>query len=138
MSLIEIIGIVSGVLTAIGGTGYFTYIFAKARYLQEVEKLKVEVLQAQKVAETTEIENGVKVIDLYKSALDDLNNRYEKKYRELELSSNEKLASLDELYKRKEAHLMKEVEFHAKQSALFEKMYNEKVKEHNKYKREHP
>lgn len=138
MSVIEILGIVTGIITAIGGTGYFTYIFAKSKYLQEVEKLKVEVLQAQKTAETTEIENGTKVVDLYKNALDDLNNRYEKKYQELEASSNKKLAALDELYKQKEAHLMKEIEFHAKQSALFEKMYKEEVKKHNSYKRLHP
>ena len=138
MSVIEILGIVTGIVTAIGGTGYFTYIFAKSKYLQEVEKLKVEVLQAQKTAETTEIENGTKVVDLYKNALDDLNNRYEKKYQELEASSNKKLAALDELYKQKEAHLIKEIEFHAKQSALFEKMYKEEVKKHNSYKRLHP
>ena len=138
MSVIEILGIVTGIVTAIGGTGYFTYIFAKSKYLQEVEKLKVEVLQAQKTAETTEIENGTKVVDLYKNALDDLNNRYEKKYQELEASSNKKLAALDELYKQKEAHLIKEIEFHAKQSALFEKMYKEEVKKHNLYKRLHP
>lgn len=137
MSVIEIIGTVISIIGAIGGTGYFSFAFAKSKYLQEVEKMKVEVLQAHKAAETTEIENGTKVVDLYKNALDDLNDRYERKYQELEASSNKKLAALDELFKQKEALLMKEIEFHAKQSALFEKMYNDKVKEHNKYKREH-
>lgn len=138
MSVVEIIGAIVTVIGAITGTGYFSFAFAKKKYLQEVEKLKVEVLQAQKTAETTEIENGTKVVDLYKNALDDLNDRYEKKYQELEASSNKKLAALDELYKQKEAHLMKEIEFHAKQSALFEKMYKDEVKKHNLYKRNHP
>lgn len=137
MSISEIVLIVSGVLSAIGGTGYFTWLFARSKYIQDVEKMKVEVLQAQKTAETTEIENGSKVVTMYKDALDDLNTRYSKKFEELESSSTNKLQALEALYKQKEAHLMKEVEYHAKQSALYEKMYNDKVKEFNKYKRDH-
>lgn len=137
MTITEIIGYGSAILSAIGGTGYFTAMFMKARYKQEVEKLKVEVLQTKKNAETTDIENDKKVVDLYKSALDDLEVRYEKKFADFEQSSNKKLSDLEALFAKKEEHLMKEIEFHAKQSALYEKMYNEKVREIAKLKREH-
>ena len=126
MSVGDIVLLVSGILSAIGGTGYFAFVFARSKYKQEVEKLKVEVLQAQKTAETTDIENGGKVVILYKNALDDLGDRYEKKFQDL--------ASL---YDQKEKHLLKEIEYHQKQAALYERMYNDKVKEFNKYKREH-
>jgi uncharacterized membrane protein len=61
---------ITSLLTAIGGTGYFTFLFAKSKY-------KVEVLQAKENAETTAIDNDIKLSGHYKEILDDLKNRYE-------------------------------------------------------------
>jgi flagellar basal body-associated protein FliL len=130
----EVILVVSAVVTMVGGTGYFTFLFAKSKYKQEVEKLTVEVLQAKKVAETTDIENGGKVVDLYKEALDDLGIRYEEKYKHVqEMSTN-----ISNLFDAKEKTLLQEIEYHKKQTALYKKMYDDKVKEFTKYKKEHP
>lgn len=131
----------SAVVTMVGGTGYFTFLFAKSKYKQEVEKLTVEVLQAKKVAETTDIENGGKLVDLYKEALDDLGLRYEEKYKHVAEMSE----GVEKLHKQKEAILLKEIEYHkeqaeyqGKQAAFYKKAYNDEVKAHNKYKKEHP
>lgn len=83
---------------------------------------------------TTEIDNGVKVIDIYKNALDDLPARYEEKYNHVQ----EMAISVEKLFEKKEQILMQEIEYHKKQAALYKKMYDDKVKEFNKYKREHP
>lgn len=127
-----IIGVV-GVFTTFFAT-YFTFLFAKSKYTQEVEKLKVEVLAAQKSTETIDIENGSKVVDLYKDALDDLGIRYEEKYKHVdEMSKN-----ISNLFDAKEKTLLQEIEYHKKQTALYKKMYDDKVKEFIKYKKEHP
>jgi hypothetical protein len=76
---------------------------------------------------TTDIDNGAKVVDLYKGALDDLGSRYESKY-----------TSIVELFDKKEAILMQEIDHLKKQLTLYKKMYDDKVKEFNKYKKEHP
>jgi hypothetical protein len=126
--------VVSALVTMVGGTGYFTFIFAKSKYKQEVEKLRFEALQAKKVAETTDIENGSKVVDLYKEALDDLGIRYEEKYKHVqEMSKN-----ISDLFDAKEKTLLQEIEYHKKQTALYKKMYDDKVREFTKYKKEHP
>lgn len=85
-------------------------------------------------ATTTEIENGSKVVDLYKSALDDLPTRFEEKYKHLEEMS----IKVEQLFAQKEKILLQEIEYHKKQAALYKKMYDDKVKEFNAYKREHP
>ncbi|MFE3848972.1 hypothetical protein EKL97_10445 [Flavobacterium sp. LS1P28] len=126
--------VVSALVTMVGGTGYFTFIFAKSKYKQEVEKLRFEALQAQKLAETTDIENGSKVVDLYKEALDDLGIRYEEKYKHVEEMSK----NISDLFDAKEKTLLQEIEYHKKQTALYKKMYDDKVKEFTKYKKEHP
>lgn len=126
--------VVSALVTMVGGTGYFTFIFAKSKYKQEVEKLRFEALQAQKLAETTDIENGSKVVDLYKDALDDLGIRYEEKYKHVEEMSK----NISDLFDAKEKTLLQEIEYHKKQTALYKKMYDDKVKEFTKYKKEHP
>lgn len=130
----EMIVVISGVITMIGGTGYFAFLFTKQKYKQEVEKLKVEVLAAQKSTETIDIENGTKVVDLYKDALDDLGIRYEEKYKHVEQMSR----NISDLFDSKEKTLLQEIEYHKKQTALYKKMYDDKVKEFVKYKKEHP
>jgi hypothetical protein len=82
----------------------------------------------------SEIDNGTKVVDLYKAAMDDLGVRYEEKYQHVqELSKN-----ISDLFESKEKTLIQEIEFHKKQTALYKKMYDDKVKEFIKYKKEHP
>lgn len=83
---------------------------------------------------TTEIDNGAKVVDLYKSALDDLSVRYEDKYKHVEEMSK----NISDLFDAKEKTLLQEIEYHKKQTALYKKMYDDKVKEFTKYKKEHP
>lgn len=76
-------------LTAIGGTGFFTFLFTKSKY-------KVDVLQAKENAETTSIENDVKLSAHYKEILDDLKQRYENRYKEFEDMMKRKIALLEE------------------------------------------
>jgi archaellum component FlaC len=85
-------------------------------------------------ATTTEIDNGAKVVDLYKSALDDLGKRYEDKYNHVEQMSK----NISDLFDSKEKTLLQEIEYHKKQTALYKKMYDDKVREFTKYKKEHP
>jgi hypothetical protein len=118
---------ITSILTAIGGTGYFTFLFAKSKY-------KVEVLQAKENVETTAIENGSKVVELYKNALDDLSLRYEQKYKDIE----SRCLTIEKLFEGKEKLLQQELELLRKQVVLYKKMYDDKVKEFNKYKKEHP
>lgn len=120
-----IIGIV-GVLSTFFGI-YFTFVFQKSKYLQEVEKMKIEVIQAKKSAETTEIDNDSKIIDLYKSALDDLPHRFE-----------ERFTGLTQLFEQKEKILREELSFLSKERDLWKKKYNDLLKEHRQYKKEHP
>lgn len=82
-------------LTAIGGTGFFTFLFTKSKY-------QVDVLQAKENAETTAIENDVKLSNHYKEILDDLKNRYETRYKEFEDLMNRKNQLLEEENKLKD------------------------------------
>jgi hypothetical protein len=84
-----IIGWIGAILTAIGGTGYFTFLFAKSKY-------KVEVLQAKENAEATAIDNDIKLSGHYKEILDDLKSRYELRYKEFEDAMNRKILLLEE------------------------------------------
>lgn len=86
---------ITSLLTAIGGTGYFTFLFAKSKY-------KVEVLQAKENAETTAIDNDIKLSGHYKEILDDLKNRYESRYKEFEEMMNRKHHLLEEEIKIKD------------------------------------
>lgn len=83
---------------------------------------------------TIEIDNGSKVVGIYKDALDDLPSRYEEKYKHIQ----EMALNVEKLFEKKEQILLQEIEYHKKQAALYKKMYDDKVKEFNKYKREHP
>ena len=86
---------ITSILTAVGGTGYFTFLFAKSKY-------KVEVLQARENAETTAIENDIKLSGHYKEILDDLKSRYEIRYKEFEDLMNRKVLLLEEELKIKD------------------------------------
>ena len=120
-----IIGVV-GVLSTFFGI-YFTFVFQKSKYLQEVEKMKIEVIQATKLSETTEIDNESKIIDLYKNALDDLPHRFEDRF-----------TGLTQLFEQKEKILREELSFLSKERDLWKKKYNDLLKEHRQYKKEHP
>lgn len=76
-------------LSAIGGTGLFTFLFTKRKY-------QVDVLQAQENAETTAIENDIKLSGHYKEILDDLKIRYETRYKEFEDLMKRKIDMLEE------------------------------------------
>ena len=86
---------ITSILTAIGGTGYFTFLFAKSKY-------KVEVLQAKENAETTAIVNDIKLSGHYKEILDDLKTRYELRFKEFEDLMNRKNLLLEEEIKIKD------------------------------------
>lgn len=86
---------ITSILTAIGGTGYFTFLFAKSKY-------KVEVLQAKENAETTAIDNDIKLSGHYKEILDDLKARYEIRFKEFEDLMNRKNLLLEEEIKIKD------------------------------------
>ena len=91
----QIILWIGSILTAITGTGYFTFLFAKSKY-------RVEVLQAKENAETTSIENDIKLSGHYKEILDDLKSRYEIRYKEFEDLMNRKVLLLEEELKIKD------------------------------------
>ncbi|MDN3673073.1 hypothetical protein QWY99_08435 [Flavobacterium branchiarum] len=76
-------------LSAIGGTGFFTFLFTKGKY-------KVDVLQAKENAETTAIDNDVKLSSHYKEILDDLKQRYETRYKEYDSMMQRKIDLLEE------------------------------------------
>jgi hypothetical protein len=97
----ELLIALAGVLAS-GGTGYLAFLFGKSKYKQEVEKLKVEVIQAKNAADTTAIDNDVKLSNHYKEILDDLKARYESRYHEFEDLMNRKVAMLEEELKLKD------------------------------------
>ncbi len=91
----QIILWIVSILTAITGTGYFTFLFAKSKY-------KVEVLQAKENAKKTAIDNDIKLSGHYKEILDDLKTRYENRYKEFEDLMNRKMNMLEEELKLKD------------------------------------
>jgi tRNA A37 N6-isopentenylltransferase MiaA len=91
-AIINNIGLLLG---AIGGTGFFTFFLTKSKY-------KVDVLQAKENAETTAIDNDIKLSSHYKEILDDLKSRYENRYKEFEDSMNRKVELLEEEIKLKD------------------------------------
>lgn len=91
-AIINNIGLLLG---AVGGTGFFTFFFTKSKY-------QVDVLQAKENAETTAIDNDIKLSSHYKEILDDLKSRYENRYKEFEDSMNRKVELLEEEIKLKD------------------------------------
>ena len=82
----ENIGQILGYLFGAGGV--FAFIF-------ERRKNKAETKGVEADAETKEINNSGKVVDLYKQALDDLEGRYEKKYQEITALYERKIKVLE-------------------------------------------
>lgn len=116
------------ILTATGSVGgFFGWFFTR-------KKQDVEVVGMVVDNEVKEIDKDSKVVELYKNALDDLSVRYEAKYREIEVRHS----NIQSLFDKKEKILQQELELLKKQVALYKKMYDDKVKEFNKYKKEHP
>lgn len=97
----EILIALAGIVSA-GGTGYFGFLFAKSKYKQEVEKLRVEIQKELKNNETIAIENDIKLSSHYKVILDDLKERYENRFREFEDMMNRKNNLLEEEIKLKD------------------------------------
>lgn len=95
--IIAIVGVIST-----GATGYLSFLFARSKYKQEVEKIKVEVLQARESADTIAIDNDIKLSGHYKEILDDLKSRYESRYQEFEKMMNRKYSLLEEELKLKD------------------------------------
>ena len=87
--------LVTSVLTAITGTGFFTFWFTRAKY-------QVDVLHAKELAETTSIDNDIKLSGHYKEILDDLKARYENRFKEFEGMMNRKFSLLEEEIKLKD------------------------------------
>lgn len=86
---------IGSLLAAISGTGFFTFLFTRSKY-------KVDVIQALENAETTSIDNDVKLSKHYKEILDDLKIRYESRYKEYEDLMNRKIKLLEEELKLKD------------------------------------
>lgn len=95
--IIAIVGVIST-----GATGYLSFLFARSKYKQEVEKIKVEVLQARESADTIAIDNDIKLSGHYKEILDDLKARYEIRFKEFEDLMNRKNLLLEEEIKIKD------------------------------------
>lgn len=95
--IIAIVGVIST-----GATGYLSFLFARSKYKQEVEKIKVEVLQAREAAETTAIDNDIKLSGHYKEVLDDLKSRYEHRFKEYDEMVKRKVELLEEEIKLKD------------------------------------
>lgn len=98
----QTISIISTLITVIGGTGYFTFLFTRSKNRQDIEKLKIEIVQAKKAAETTSIDNDIKLSGHYKEILDDLKQRYENRYKEFENILSRKISMLEEELKLKD------------------------------------
>ena len=111
-----------------GFGGFFGWLFTRRKYRAETG--------------TTEIGNAKEVIGTYKESLDDLGNRYETKYRELEARAqelvrffNDREKSMQQLYEDKEKVMLQEIAVHKKNAELYRKMYTDKVKEFNEYRK---
>jgi hypothetical protein len=90
--------------TIFGGGGLAAYFFERKKNNAVTKGVEAD-------ATTKEIDNGGKVIDLYKQALDDLENRYEKKYQEINSLYERKIKVLEDeirLHKRMNTALKKE------------------------------
>ncbi|CAM2904477.1 hypothetical protein [Flavobacterium frigoris] len=97
----EIVITLLGILTT-AASGYLSFLFARSKYKQEVEKIKVEVLQARESADTIAIDNDIKLSGHYKEILDDLKSRYESRYKEFEGLMKRKIDMLEEELKLKD------------------------------------
>lgn len=94
-----------------GAGGALAFIF-------ERRKNKAVTKGVEADAEAKEIHNGGKVIDLYKQALDDLENRYEKKYQEITA-----------LYERKMKVLEDEIKLHKRVVTMLKKENTELIRQ---------
>lgn len=83
----ENIGQILGYLFGAGGISAFIF---------ERKKNKAETKIVEADATEKEIGNSSKVVDLYKQALDDLENRYEKKYQEVTALYERKIKVLED------------------------------------------
>lgn len=90
---------------------------------------------------TVEITNSTEIIKQYKDALNDIPVRYEEKYKHVQEMAKE----VEALFAKKEQILLQEIEYHKqqavyqkKQAALYKRMYDQKNKEFNEYKKVHP
>lgn len=97
----EILMALAGLITS-GGTGYLGFLFARSKYKQEVERLRIDVIQAKNTADTTAIENDIKLSNHYKEILDDLKARYHTQYKEFEDMMTRKVKLLEEENKLKD------------------------------------
>jgi Arc/MetJ-type ribon-helix-helix transcriptional regulator len=86
---------IGSIVTAITGTGYFTFYFTKDKY-------KAEVKQTVENTETVSIDNDIRLSKHYKEILDDLKVRYEGRYKEFEDLMNRKIKLLEEENKLKD------------------------------------
>lgn len=84
------------VITASIGSGCFVGLFMRAKYKQDVEKLKVEVLQGKEAADSVAIDNDIKLSGHYKDIIGDLKQRYEQRLNEFEELMKRKVAMLEE------------------------------------------
>jgi len=72
-----------------GGGGFLGWFFERRKKKLENESTEADV-------ESKEIDNGEKIIDMYKKALDDLTERHEKKFTEISALYEKKIESLKE------------------------------------------
>jgi predicted RNase H-like nuclease (RuvC/YqgF family) len=96
--------IMSIIATLLGGTGLAGWFFERRKRIAEANGMEAE-------NESKEIDNGSKVVELYRSALDDLGVRYEKKFAEVVDLYERKIKVLEDeirLHKRIISNLKKE------------------------------
>lgn len=96
-----------------GAGGLLAFIFERRKKQAETQSLEAD-------AESKEINNGQQVVSLYKSALDDLSSRYEKKYIEI-----------TDLYERKIKVLEDEIRVHKRMLTALKKE-NAELRKHIK------
>ncbi|WP_264520396.1 hypothetical protein [Flavobacterium sp. N1994] len=93
MGILELIG---SIITASIASGFLTSIFMRSKYKQDIEKIKVEVLQGKEAADSVAIDNDIKLSSHYKDIIGDLKQRYEDRVSEFEQMMNRKVSMLEE------------------------------------------
>lgn len=92
-------GLLAAIVTGLGG-----WLFGRKKLNAEANSMEAE-------AEAKEIDNGSKIVQLYKEAIDDLGTRYENKYKEVVFIYDRKIEILEaeiKLHKQVIANLKKE------------------------------
>lgn len=90
--------------TLFGGGGILAYLFERKKNRAVTKGVEAD-------ASLKEINNSSKIVDLYKDALDDLENRYERKYKELSALYDRKVKLLEDeirLHKRQNTAIKRE------------------------------